>query len=53
MVMNEHMKILMAYDGSSAADAALDDLRWAGLPRESEALLLTHGGRCRAATAIA
>jgi nucleotide-binding universal stress UspA family protein len=39
--MNEHMKILMAYDGSSSADAALDDLRWAGLPREAEALLLT------------
>jgi nucleotide-binding universal stress UspA family protein len=41
MVMNEHMRILMAYDGSSSADAALDDLRWAGLPREAEALLLT------------
>jgi hypothetical protein len=41
MVMNEHMRILIAYDGSSYADAALDDLRWAGLPREAEALLLT------------
>ena len=39
--MNEHMRILIAYDGSSYADAALDDLRWAGLPREAEALLLT------------
>jgi hypothetical protein len=40
MVMNEHMRILIAYDGSSYADAALDDLRWVGLPREAEALLL-------------
>jgi nucleotide-binding universal stress UspA family protein len=41
MVMNEPMRILIAYDGSSYADAALDELRWAGLPREAEALLLT------------
>ena len=38
--MNEHMRILMSYDGSSDADAALDDLRWAGLPHEAEALIL-------------
>jgi nucleotide-binding universal stress UspA family protein len=35
------MKILIGYDGSTFADAALDDLRWAGLPREAEALLLS------------
>jgi nucleotide-binding universal stress UspA family protein len=41
MVMTELMRILMAYDGSRYADAALDDLRWAGLPHEAEALILT------------
>ena len=35
------MKILIAYDGSSGADAALDDLRQAGLPRVAEALVLS------------
>lgn len=30
--MNAAMKILIAYDGSECADAALDDLRKAGLP---------------------
>ncbi len=35
------MKILIAYDGSSCADAALDDLRRAGLPSEAEALVLS------------
>src|SRR5215207_10080768 len=30
--MSEQMKILIAYDGSECADAALDDLRKAGLP---------------------
>lgn len=33
--MNESYKILIAYDGSSFADAALDDLRLAGLPVEN------------------
>jgi nucleotide-binding universal stress UspA family protein len=37
------MKVLIAYDGSSYADAALDDLRRAGLPREVEALVVTVG----------
>ena len=32
--MNERMKVMVAYDGSAYADAALDDLRRAGLPRE-------------------
>jgi nucleotide-binding universal stress UspA family protein len=41
--MNERMKVLIAYDGSTYADAALDDLRHAGLPREAEALIVTVG----------
>ena len=32
--MSETMKLLIAYDGSPCADAALDDLRRAGLPAE-------------------
>ena len=39
--MNLRMKILIAYDGSSCADAALADLRRAGLPREAEAVVLS------------
>lgn len=39
--MNEKMKILIAYDGSDCANAALDDLRKAGLPPEAEALILS------------
>lgn len=35
------MKILIAYDGSSCADAALEDLQRAGLPRWVEATVLT------------
>jgi nucleotide-binding universal stress UspA family protein len=35
------MRILIAYDGSSHADAALDDLKRAGLPDEAEALVLS------------
>jgi len=35
------MKILIAYDGSSCADSALEDLRRAGLPRQSEAIVLS------------
>ncbi|HKS30051.1 MAG TPA: universal stress protein [Pyrinomonadaceae bacterium] len=40
-MMNEKKKILIAYDGSAHADAALDDLRRAGLPPEAEALIVT------------
>jgi nucleotide-binding universal stress UspA family protein len=40
-MMNERKKVLIAYDGSAYADAALDDLRRAGLPREAEALIVT------------
>lgn len=35
------IKILVAYDGSDCADAALDDIRRAGLPREAEALVMS------------
>jgi nucleotide-binding universal stress UspA family protein len=41
--MRKVMKVLIGYDGSSYADAALDDLRRAGLPRECEALVLSVG----------
>jgi nucleotide-binding universal stress UspA family protein len=39
--MSEKMKVLIAYDGSSCADAALNDLQCAGLPQEAEALILS------------
>jgi nucleotide-binding universal stress UspA family protein len=35
------MKILIAYDGSSCADLALEDLRRASLPRVAEAVVLS------------
>ena len=37
------MRILIGYDGSGSADAALDDLRRAGLPPEGEALVVSVG----------
>jgi nucleotide-binding universal stress UspA family protein len=39
--MQEQMRILIGYDGSPSADAALDDLRRAGLPRNAEVVILT------------
>jgi len=39
--MNIKMKVLIGYDGSGCADAALDDLQRAGLPREAEAVVLS------------
>jgi nucleotide-binding universal stress UspA family protein len=39
--MSEKMKLLIAYDGSSCADAALDDLQRAGLPQAAEALIMS------------
>ena len=39
--MNENFKLLIAYDGSSHADAALDDLKKAGLPERVEALIFS------------
>jgi nucleotide-binding universal stress UspA family protein len=35
------MKILIAYDGSSCADLAPEDMRRAGLPRQAEAMVLS------------
>jgi len=35
------MKILIAYDGSDCADAALDDLQRAGLPSDVEAVVIS------------
>ena len=37
------MRILIGYDGSESANAALDDLRKAGLPREVDALVVSVG----------
>lgn len=37
------MKLLIGYDGSESADAALDDLQRAGLPRELKALIVSVG----------
>jgi nucleotide-binding universal stress UspA family protein len=39
--MNDKMKILIAYDGSQCADAALEDLKSAGLPKSADALVMT------------
>lgn len=39
--MGERMKVLVAYDGSAYADAALDDLRRAGLPYDADALVVS------------
>jgi nucleotide-binding universal stress UspA family protein len=35
------MRILIGYDGSASAEAALSDLRRSGLPREAEALVVS------------
>ena len=39
--MKERVKILVAYDGSECADAALEDLKRAGLQAESEVLVMS------------
>lgn len=39
--MNERVKVMVAYDGSTYADAALEDMRSAGLPREAVALIVS------------
>jgi nucleotide-binding universal stress UspA family protein len=47
------MKILIGYDGSTYADAALKDLRRAGLPEDADALVLTVAeGGLQAPTSI-
>jgi nucleotide-binding universal stress UspA family protein len=35
------MKVLIGYDGSDCANAALEDMKHAGLPRGTEVLVLT------------
>lgn len=40
------MKVLVAYDGSVFADAALNDLSWAGLRRDSEIEVFTAYETC-------
>ncbi|HWW74795.1 MAG TPA: response regulator [Pyrinomonadaceae bacterium] len=37
------MKVLIGYDGSPSAEAALEDLRRAGLPREGAAVVVAVG----------
>ena len=39
--MSSRMKVLIGYDGSACADAALDDLKRAGLPDVAEAVVLS------------
>lgn len=39
--MKDGMKILIGYDGSECADAALDDLERAGLPEQCQALIMS------------
>jgi nucleotide-binding universal stress UspA family protein len=39
--MKERMRILIGYDGSECADAAIDDLRLAGLPKEAIAIVFS------------
>jgi nucleotide-binding universal stress UspA family protein len=39
--MDDTLKILIAYDGSDCADAALGDLQRAGLPRVADALIIS------------
>ena len=36
---NKHIKVLIPYDGSESGDAALDDLRRAGLPQALDAIV--------------
>ena len=40
-MMNQPMRVLIGYDGSSGADAALLDLRRAGLPETVEAVVMS------------
>lgn len=39
--MSDQMRLLIAYDGSSSSEAALDDLRRAGLPSNVNAVVMT------------
>jgi nucleotide-binding universal stress UspA family protein len=44
--MSEKMKVFIAYDGSDCANAALEDLHRAGLPRVAEALIMAVADVC-------
>ena len=44
--MNQPMRILIAYDGSSGAGAALADLQRAGFPNEVEAIVISVADVC-------
>ena len=44
--MNQPMRILIAYDGSSGADAALADLQRAGFPNEVETIVISVADVC-------
>jgi nucleotide-binding universal stress UspA family protein len=37
--VNERIKLLIGYDGSESADAAVEDIQRAGLPRDTEAIV--------------
>lgn len=37
------MKVVIAYDGSDCAKAAVDDLRRSGMPRHADALVISVG----------
>lgn len=39
--MSENFKLLIGYDGSASADAALDDLKKAGLPERAQTLIFS------------
>ena len=43
--MRDAMKILIGYDGSTCADAAIDDLKLAGLPNHAEVQILSVAER--------
>lgn len=40
-MLTKPMKVLVAYDGSACADAALEDLRRAGLPPDTEVVVIS------------
>jgi nucleotide-binding universal stress UspA family protein len=46
MTMNQPMRILIAYDGSSGADAVLADLQRAGFPNDVEAIVISVADVC-------
>lgn len=39
--MDNRMKLLLAYDGSSSAESAMDDLLQAGLPAQTDAIVIS------------